>query len=126
MSLSRFRLGKVHSEAGASEGYSLVRVKISVSGSQPFSLDELWLSVPRQLCLKYPIFSLTTLPDFALCWLWPLPTVHMMLYLLINLLGKQHNLYKTSQSQLSYSLPSFLLAISQWDPITEEWAAGWD
>lgn len=31
----------------------------------------MWLSVLRQLCQRYPVFSLSALFDLATCWLWP-------------------------------------------------------
>lgn len=30
----------------------------------------LWVLVLRQLCLRYPLFSLPTFPSLALCWHW--------------------------------------------------------
>lgn len=62
-------------------------VKVVVSGELTL-LSGMCLPVLRQICLRYPVFSLQILPNLALCWSWTFSSCrYRMLYFLINFLG---------------------------------------
>lgn len=83
VSLERSRTGPSH---------CLKRVKVTAAGDRTLP-HGMWLWLLTQQYQRYPMFSLPTLLDLALCWFdhfFHPPIIGKMLYFLITLLGLSH------------------------------------
>ena len=97
---------------------SLEGVKVIVSGELNL-ISGMSLPVPRQMCLRYPVLPLQSLPNYDLCWPCAFPSCrYRTLDFLLNLFGLRQLCRTTSShtsSSLSFSAPIYSLSgIQYW------------